>query len=79
MLKNIEIMNSFGSRTTGSEGHNRFIAWLQQQVTDMELTVYRDEYTFDRWEEKTSSVIVDNQEIHVSSAFPYSGRPIAME
>ncbi|WP_341347872.1 PA domain-containing protein [Paenibacillus sp. FSL H3-0469] len=73
MLKNIEIMNSFGSRTTGSEGHNQFIAWLQQQVTDMGLTVYRDEYTFDRWEEKTSSVIIDNQEIHVSSAFPYSG------
>lgn len=66
-------MNSFGSRTTGSEGHNRFIAWLQQQVTDMGLTVYRDKYTFDRWEEKNSSVIIDNEEIHVSSAFPYSG------
>ncbi|MEK5031629.1 hypothetical protein MKY96_09300 [Paenibacillus sp. FSL R7-0302] len=73
MLENIKKMNSFGSRTTGSEGHNRFIAWLQQQVTDMGLTVYRDKYTFDRWEEKNSSVIIDNEEIHVSSAFPYSG------
>lgn len=73
MLKNIETMNSYGSRTTGSEGHNRFIAWLQQQVTDMGLTVYRDKYTFDRWEEKRSSVTIDNEDIHVSSAFPYSG------
>ncbi|MFF2018482.1 hypothetical protein [Paenibacillus sp. NPDC058177] len=73
MLKNIEVMNSFGSRTTGSEGHNKFIAWLEQQVTDMGLTVYRDQYTFDRWEEKNSSLVIDQQPIHVSSAFPYSG------
>lgn len=73
MLENIEKMNSFGSRTTGSDGHNQFIAWLQQQVTDMGLTVYRDKYTFDRWEEKRSSVTIDNEDIHVSSAFPYSG------
>lgn len=73
MLKDIEIMNSFGSRTTGSEGHNRFISWLEQQVTELGLTVYRDSYTFDRWEEKNSALIIDNQKIHVSSAFPYSG------
>ncbi|OBZ12071.1 hypothetical protein A8L34_17355 [Bacillus sp. FJAT-27264] len=73
MLKDIEVMNSFGSRTTGSEGHNKFIAWLEQQVTDMGLTVYRDQYTFDRWEEKNSSLVIDQQPIHVSSAFPYSG------
>ncbi|WP_058302981.1 zinc-binding metallopeptidase family protein [Gorillibacterium timonense] len=73
MLNHIETMNSFGSRTTGSEGHNKFISWLEQQVTDMGLTVYRDKYTFDRWEEKKSSITIDHQEIHVSSAFPYSG------
>ncbi|WP_157764250.1 hypothetical protein [Paenibacillus riograndensis] len=66
MLKNIETMNAFGSRTTGSEGHNQFIAWLEQQVADMGLTINRDNYTFDRWEEKKSSIIIDNQEIHVS-------------
>ncbi|WP_020432871.1 hypothetical protein, partial [Paenibacillus riograndensis] len=73
MLKNIETMNAFGSRTTGSEGHNQFIAWLEQQVADMGLSINRDNYTFDRWEEKKSSIIIDNQEIHVSSAYPYSG------
>ncbi|AIQ24109.1 hypothetical protein NSQ90_15205 [Paenibacillus sp. FSL H7-0737] len=73
MLKDIEVMNSFGSRTTGSEGHNQFISWLEQQVTDMGLKVYRDHYTFDRWEEKSSSLMIDQQSIHVSSAFPYSG------
>lgn len=74
MLKDIEVMNSFGSRTTGSEGHNQFIAWLEQQVTDMGLQVYRDRYTFDRWEEKNSALMIDHQAIHVSSAFPYSGK-----
>jgi len=73
MLKDIEAMNAFGSRTTGSEGHNKFISWLEQQITDMGLTVNRDSYTFDRWEEKNSSLIIDNQNIEVSSAFPYSG------
>ncbi|OMD40319.1 hypothetical protein [Paenibacillus odorifer] len=73
MLKDIEVMNSFGSRTTGSEGHNQFIAWLEQQVTDMGLQVFRDRYTFDRWEEKNSALMIDQQAIHVSSAFPYSG------
>ncbi|MFF2481364.1 hypothetical protein [Paenibacillus sp. NPDC058071] len=59
MLKNIETMNAFGSRTTGSEGHNSFIAWLEQQVTDRGLTVYRNSYTFDRWEEKKSAILID--------------------
>ncbi|MFF2090734.1 hypothetical protein [Paenibacillus sp. NPDC058174] len=73
MLKDIEVMNAFGSRVTGSVGHNEFIAWLEQQVTDMGLTVYRNSYTFDRWEEKRSSIFIDNEKIQVSSAHPYSG------
>lgn len=74
MLNHMEIMNAFGSRTTGSEGHKQFIGWLEQQVTDIGLTVYRDRDTFDRWEEKRSSLRIGQQEIHVSSAFPYSGK-----
>ncbi|BCJ93888.1 hypothetical protein acsn021_14570 [Anaerocolumna cellulosilytica] len=73
MLKEIEIMNSFGSRTTGSEGHNRFIQWLKQQVSDMGYEVYQDNYTFDRWEAEKSALYINNQEISVASPFPYSG------
>ncbi len=74
MLQHIEIMNSFGSRVTGSPGHNQFIAWLKQQLTAMGLTVHRDQYTFDRWQEKHSAIIINDAPIHTSSAFPYSGQ-----
>lgn len=40
----------------------------------MGLQVHRDRYTFDRWEEKNSALMIDQQAIHVSSAFPYSGK-----
>jgi hypothetical protein len=73
ILKNIQVMNSFGSRTTGSKGHNNFVSWLEQQVEDMGFTINRDKYTFNRWEEKKSSLLIEQEEIHVASAFPYSG------
>ncbi|MDW2800798.1 hypothetical protein RZO55_24815 [Clostridium boliviensis] len=73
MRKKIEIMNGFGSRTTGSKGHQMFIAWLKQQLNDMGLPVYSDTYTFERWEEKRSALTVNQEDIHVSSAYPYSG------
>ncbi|PXV89536.1 PA domain-containing protein [Lachnotalea glycerini] len=73
MLKDIETMNSFGSRTTGSDGHKQFVLWLEQQLADMGFEVHRDTYTFDRWEEKRSAVFIDNEEVPVSAAYPYSG------
>lgn len=73
MLKSIEVMNSFGGRTTGSKGHNQFIAWLKGQLTAMGLEIYRDTYTLDCWEEKRSAVWIGKEEVHVSSAYPYSG------
>lgn len=73
MLREIEKMNSFGSRTTGSKGHNQFIAWLKNELTDMGLKVHSDRYTFDRWEEEKSAVYIGGKEVLVSSAYPYSG------
>ena len=73
MSKEIEIMNGFGSRTTGSKGHQEFIAWLKQQLKDMGLSIYSDTYMFERWEEKRSALKVNQEDIHVSSAYPYSG------
>lgn len=52
MLQNIEIMNSFGSRVTGSEGHNEFINWLKSEITDMGLEVHTNKYSFEQWEKK---------------------------
>lgn len=73
MLKNIETMNSFGSRTTGSAGQNEFIGWLKEQLTALGLEVHSDKYTFDSWEEIKSALYINGEEVHVSSAYPYSG------
>lgn len=73
MLRAIETMNSFGSRTTGSKGHKKFVDWLRQQLEEMDLPVYSDSYTFDRWEEKRSALLINQEKITVSSAYPYSG------
>lgn len=73
MRKEIEIMNGFGSRATGSKGHQEFIAWLKQQLNDMGLSIYSAPYTFERWEEKRSALKVNQECIPLSSAYPYSG------
>ena len=73
MLQNIEIMNSFGSRVTGSKGHNEFINWLKTEITAMGLEVHTNKYSFEQWEEKTSKLSIDGEKIEVSSAYPYSG------
>lgn len=73
MKQAIETMNIFGNRTTGSKGHEEFIAWLKKQLDDMGLKTYSDTHTFHRWKEKKRALFIHQDEIHVSSAFPYSG------
>lgn len=73
MLHDIITMNSFGSRTTGSKGHQDFIAWLKNQLSNMGLEVHSDHYHFDRWEETRSSLWIHQKEIQLSSVYPYSG------
>lgn len=81
LLDGINTMNSFGTRLTGSKGHNDFIKWLKDEITKMDITVYSDPFYFRRWEEKCSSIeIIDGDErinIPVSSAYPYSGETTA--
>ncbi len=70
-------MNSFGTRLTGSKGHNDFVGWLKKEIINMDIPIYSDPFYFRRWEEKHSSIeIIDsdnNINIPVSSAYPYSG------
>ncbi len=77
MLKNIHQMNSFGTRLTGSKGHNEFIKWLKDEITKMDIPVFSEPFYFRRWEEKYASISIINGEntinIPISSAYPYSG------
>ena len=77
LLEGMNIMNSFGTRLTGSKGHNDFINWLKQEISKNNIQIYSDPFRFRRWEEKSSSIeIIEGKErinIPVSSAYPYSG------
>ncbi len=81
MLEGMHTMNSFGTRLTGSKGHNDFIKWLKDEITKMDIAIYSDPFYFRRWEEKSSSIeIIDGDEktnIPVSSTYPYSGETSA--
>lgn len=81
MLEGMHTMNSFGTRLTGSKGHNDFIRWIKEKITKMDIPIYSDPFYFRRWEEKNSSIeIIDGDErinIPVSSAYPYSGETSA--
>ncbi|MCR5485198.1 MAG: patatin family protein [Clostridiales bacterium] len=76
LLERVKKMNSFGKRLTGSKAHSDYIKWLKSKIRHMGLDVYSDPYFFNRWEEKSSSLVIrddTDREIHISSVFPYSG------
>jgi hypothetical protein len=73
MIKEIDTMNAFGNRATGTKGHQEFIAWIKSQLNQMGMEVHSDIYTFDRWEEKRSAFFLNQEEIQISSVYPYSG------
>ncbi len=77
LLEGVYMMNSFGTRLTGSVGHNAFINWLKNEINEMNIPVYSDPFYFRRWEEKSRSIeILDGDvkiNIPVSSVYPYSG------
>lgn len=77
ILNGMETMNGFGLRLTGSIRQQRFVDYLKEEIHKMGFTTYSDLYSFDRWEEKHSSIKIINphgdEEIEVTSAWPYSG------
>ncbi|MDC7952230.1 hypothetical protein [Liquorilactobacillus mali] len=74
LLADMNTMNSFGSRLTGSTGQNQFIDWLEKQARKMNLAVHENKYSFLNWTEKDSSLYVNKQKISISSVYPYSGK-----
>ncbi len=78
LSEDIRTMNSFGSRLTGSKGHNDFIRWLKDEIAGMDIPTFSDPFYFSRWEEKNAEIeIMDGEDrigIPVSSAYPYSGQ-----
>ena len=77
ILGEMQHMNDFGTRLTGSQGHNDFIAWLKDEVQRMGYQTFSDLYSFDRWEEQRSSITIHrikgDETVEVSNAWPYSG------
>ena len=77
LLHEVETMNGFGVRLTGSPAHKAYVEYLKAQLHDMGLQVYSNPYFFNRWEAKRASLVLHdvngNEKIPISSVFPYSG------
>lgn len=77
MLADVETMNGFGVRLTGSKAQLDFIRFLKDRIHGMGLETYSDPCFFPRWEEKSSRLTIHTKDgdtdLHISSCFPYSG------
>ncbi len=77
VLADMYAMNGFGTRLTGSEGQNAFVAFLKQRAEALGYQTYSDLYSFDRWEAQRSSITIHrirgDEPVAVSSVWPYSG------
>ncbi|HAS38020.1 MAG TPA: hypothetical protein DCS04_05335, partial [Ruminococcaceae bacterium] len=78
LQKEVEKMNSFGVRLTGTKAQRNFIKYLKSQIHDMGIETFSDPSRFMRWEETNKRLTIkdldEEFEIPISSAFPYSGR-----
>ncbi len=73
VMQNMNKMNSFGDRLTGTRGQWEFCEWLKSEIKAMGIPVTTKVYRFDRWSAKEWSLTVDGENIEVSSPFHYSG------
>lgn len=71
--EDMNTMNSFGIRLTGTDAQNEFCEWIKAQIIKFGLDVNVTPYTFKRWQCKDCSLVVAGKDVHVSSPFPYSG------
>lgn len=77
LQQEVEKMNSFGVRLTGTKAQRNFIKYIKSQIHEMGLETFSDPSRFMRWEEKSKKIVINaadgDVEIPISSAFPYSG------
>ena len=78
LQEEVEKMNSFGVRLTGTKAQRNFIKYLKSRIHDMGIETFSDPSRFMRWEETNKKLVIkdldDEFEVPISSAFPYSGR-----
>lgn len=78
VLRSVEAMNGCGLRLTGSSGQQKFVDYLKNEIHEMGFDTYSDLYSFNRWEEKHSSLKIlnsdGNENIEIASVWPYSGQ-----
>ncbi|MBQ7689077.1 MAG: hypothetical protein IJT27_07675 [Clostridia bacterium] len=78
LLKDVQAMNAFGPRLTGTRAHAAFIAYLKTAIREMGIEVYSDPLFFHKWEDTAHSLQLEAEDgsledVHVSSVHPYSG------
>ena len=78
LQEEVEKMNSFGVRLTGTKAQRNFIKYLKSRIHDMGIETFSDPSRFMRWEETNKKLVIkdldEEFEVPISSAFPYSGR-----
>ena len=78
LQEEVEKMNSFGVRLTGTKSQRNFIKYLKSRIHDMGIETFSDPSRFMRWEETNKKLVIkdldEEFEVPISSAFPYSGR-----
>ena len=78
LQEEVEKMNSFGVRLTGTKAQRNFIKYLKSRIHDMGIETFSDPSRFMRWEETNKKIVIkdldEEFEVPISSAFPYSGR-----
>lgn len=81
LQQEVEKMNSFGVRLTGTKAQRNFIKYIKSQIHEMGLETFSDPSRFMRWEEKSKKIVINAEdgdiEVPISSAFPYSGETSA--
>ncbi|ROO90786.1 hypothetical protein EDD29_8525 [Actinocorallia herbida] len=71
----VDLLVGLGTRPTGSAAHRALVEDVAARWAALGLEVHRDRHTFTRWEVPPGAarLLVDGQDVEVSSPYPYSG------
>jgi hypothetical protein len=77
VLAELDLLAKLGPRFPGSDTHERLIAHVAGQWSELGMDVREDVLGFERWDPPGDPdglrLTVDGQAVEISSAFPYSG------